>query len=54
MTDALFVAGIESCIKRTYEAEECNIGEKAMIEKQCLMTEVSQVQLRKKLLQLWF
>lgn len=36
-------------MRRTYEAEEYNIGEKAMTEKQCLLTEVSQVQLRKKL-----
>lgn len=36
-------------MRRTYEAEEYNIEEKAMTEKQCLLTEVSQVQLRKKL-----
>lgn len=54
LTDALYIVSIESCMRRTYEAEEYNVEEKAMTEKQCLMTEVSQVQLRKKLQQLWF
>lgn len=34
-------------MRRKYEVQEYNIGEKAMTEKQCPMTEVSQVQLRK-------
>lgn len=36
-------------MRRTDEVEEYSKGEKAMTEKHCLMTEVSQVQLRKKL-----